>query len=148
MKCIMRLPDLPSVTLTNGLVVANYSSPHSFLFEDGTILEKCSDERATITKLDVQESHQCTDAILTSIKVEWYLTWFLQEEIEKILTVWDRDELPWDVIITPLPLLQTMTFKNTVLYGRLSTCDHPFRTGRLVDRLEPKKLSISKFCVI
>lgn len=46
---------VPVVRLSNGVVVANFSSPHSFEFTDGTILPACSLERANLLALDSQE---------------------------------------------------------------------------------------------
>jgi len=143
-----RILNLPSVTLTNGLVVANWTSPHPFLFEDGSKLDACTKERAILTMLKSEEQVRCKHDKYVSIKIEWGLTWFLEEEIKKILNLWDNDRLPWNIMITPRPLLQAMTVNNTILYGRLNNCDHPFRVVRLVDRTEPKVTSINKFCVI
>lgn len=36
---------MPVATLSNGLRVANFSSPHTFEFEDGTVLAACEPDR-------------------------------------------------------------------------------------------------------
>lgn len=140
----MKLPDLPSVTLTNGLVVANYSSPHPFLFEDGSILPACSNERAKLTMLYSNEVVVSTAFNYMNIRLDWEITWFVQEDMLNITKAFTRNKLPWNIVITPLPVMQAWSkyiADKPIQHG-------PFRTGRLVDRLEPKKLSIDKFCVL
>ena len=61
----------PIVTLSNGLRVANFNSPHAFEFEDGTILSAVSNEIAEETKLDnedVEKQHVTVSGVhITSV---------------------------------------------------------------------------------
>ena len=146
------LPILPSIILSNGLVVANYSSPHAFEFTDGSVLQACSDERATLTKLTAVESkHSWTIAgvkqrvEITDIVINWKLTWFLKEEIIKIHNaIEELMGLPWDIILVPLPLMIAM--KNELPGMKMTTNMYPFRIIRVADRIT-KKIHIDKFCV-
>ena len=107
------LPELPTVILSNGLRVANYSSPHPFTFDDGSVLPRCSDERATMTML---KKHKTDRKIFESKsgvefikqKVRYTLSWFVAEDIRKIMHVFDSGKLPWDLIIAPLPVVDGM----------------------------------------
>jgi len=45
----------PVVTLSNGLRVANFSSPHPFNFEDGSVLEACQPDRVAAGALEREE---------------------------------------------------------------------------------------------
>ena len=149
------IPELPSIELTNGIVAANYSSPHTFLFEDDSILGACSDERALLTKL---KDNECEVGRVTTIKsngnqidysnikLEWELSWYVQEDLLKIVKVWVDSKLKWDIIIVPLPvLLAWNTYREEISHIMLP--QGPFRAVRLVSRLEPKRVSINKFCV-
>lgn len=147
-----KIPKLPAVVLSNGLVVANYSSPHPFLFEDESVLDACSNERATLTAIQSNEVQIATTNITRSsgmvsyvdVRLDWELTWFVQEDMNNIVQAFVDNELPWDIIITPMPVMigwKKYRHNKIIHQG-------PFRTGRLVDRLEPKRLSISKFCII
>lgn len=49
---------IPIVKLSNHLVVANFGSNHEFVFEDGSVLMPCSEERAEYTKVDPGELTQ------------------------------------------------------------------------------------------
>lgn len=49
------MEPMPIVALTNGIRIGNHSSPHTFTFEDGTVLPACSEERAQTHKLEVIE---------------------------------------------------------------------------------------------
>lgn len=149
----MKIPNLPSVRLSNGLVVANYSSPHTFLFEDGSILGECSDERAKLTIVESNENTVATRKILregqviTTLDVEtdWELSWFVKEDMIHITAAYVRNELDWDIIITPLPVM--MGWRKYRKNLNININQGPFRTGRLINRLEPKQLSIIKFHV-
>ena len=134
------IPKLPVITLINGLVVANYSSPHTFEFEDGSVLGACNKDRCMITELIPLETIHSRCLTHIDIVLRYNMTWFLEEEFKQIL----ESKPLWDVIITPLPVMKAWAEqrkRNNILpYG-------PWRTGRLVDRYN-KILSISKFCIV
>ena len=45
------MEEMPITVLSNGIRVANFSSPHDFEFEDSSILKACSKERAEKLKI-------------------------------------------------------------------------------------------------
>ena len=144
---MIKIVKLPEVKLTNGLVVANYSSPHPFRFEDDSVLPACTEERAIMTMLNAKEIIVETRTIIGvsedvhDIKLEYKLTWFLEEDIAHFMRLYEKNMLPWHYIITPLPVVKAMEDAGMIIK------DTPFRTGRLSDRID-KTLYKTKFCVL
>jgi hypothetical protein len=91
--------DYPVVKLSNGIVVANFSSPHQFLFEDGSVLEACSPERAKRLMLESQEYIEAAKKW-----VDVRLRFLMSEAVDGELLVMDKDE-EVDIILVPLPVL-------------------------------------------
>jgi len=141
------LPELPSVVLSNGLRVANYSSPHPFTFTDGSVLPACSSARAKMTLLDASERElprEINGIKIIDVVIDWKLTWFLEEEVDKITYAQYQQGFPWDIILVPLPFMVAVkkyidrSFKDAGL--------PPFRVIRVADRIT-KEIHIDKFCV-
>lgn len=88
--------DIPVVVLCNGLRVANFSSPHSFTFTDGTVLPACSIERAKLLVLDklmieisaVQNTVQFTD-----VTFRWEMSQVARRELMRLSEVEGYDVL-------------------------------------------------------
>lgn len=128
------------VTLSNGVRVANFSSPHAFTFEDGTILPACSNEHAEKYKVDFIEDNKfnpmCNKIIDVTLKFE--LNWSVMEQVQRWKNKWNNGEV--DVVICPLPMLVALREENyPILYS-------PFRAIRMEDRIK-KEISIKKFCL-
>jgi hypothetical protein len=155
----MKLPELPSVKLSNGLVVANYSSPHPFTFVDGSVLPACSKERATLTKLivveDVQTSfykdpmqpkYESTGKLIRveHVKLNWQLTWFSKAEIDMFVKLQQYEHLPWHIVLVTLPFMTACkeymghAFKDDIV---------PFRVIHVADKIT-KEVHINKFYVV
>lgn len=59
---------VPTVTLRNGLIVANFASPHRISFEDGSVLEACSSKRSKSLLLEkVERTRESTSINGTTI---------------------------------------------------------------------------------
>lgn len=147
------LPDIPVVELSNGLVVANYSSPHTFEFIDGNVLGECTEQRSKITELQIVEipyAVKIRDTSITAVNVTYHLTWFLKEETRKIFKAYDEGDLPWDILITPLPLMLALKeyyCENAATPNALIRQNiQPFFGIRLFDRYT-KVIHHNKFCV-
>ena len=120
------------VILSNGLCVANHSSPHAFLFEDNSILRACSDERAQALKLSDKDVEVPNDGGWTDIQKKF----ILNEAVRTSLDELQRDETV-QIILVPLPMLFA-----------LKDAGFPIGKARaifMIDRVN-KKISISKFC--
>ncbi len=126
--------DFPKATLSNGLVVANLGSPHSFIFDDGTVLDAADDELVEKSKFEYKEVEKegiggTTDLLLTPcMTVESAL---LIKEIQHDDSI--------DVVIVPRSFLEAMKSAGI----KIGKC----RTIRLADR-KTKICCSNKFCII
>jgi hypothetical protein len=127
--------EYPVVTLSNGLRVANFSSPHQFLFEDGTVLEACSPERAKRLMLVQHETEVPTGKQWTDIELRFDMS----EVVVSALKEPHADE-EVDIVLVPFPVLQVL--QHTELLGLFYKC----RVIRVADRVT-KAIHIDKFCV-
>lgn len=119
------------VTLTNGLKVGNFSSPHPFTFVDGTVLDAVYDKeskRLSMKVEEIQKEH--------TVRVLFSLTTEIFDEMDK----WLQEDV--DVVIIPLPMLQALHRK----YSESELYKWPFRTVRMEDRIN-KLAAIDKFCL-
>jgi len=127
--------DMPIVTLKNGLRVGNFSSPHPFTFDDGTVLPACSVERTKRGALEAIETEE-QDARLPirNIKIEFALTDGVRDMLGEAI----KTEV--DIVLVPLPVKTALCGHN----GSLAKT--PFRVVRVKDRVT-KVLYSDKFCV-
>ena len=132
---------MPIVTLTTGLRVANFSSPHSFRFTDGSELGACSADRANLGKLNSVEVE--TDrGLWVDIDLEFKMS---PECDEMLRAAWDR----WtsgavDVVIVPFPVLNALKADDDWCVDD-DPKEHPFRTIRSADRVT-KLNHHNRFC--
>jgi len=131
--------DKSIVTLTNGLRVGNFSSPHPFNFVDGTVLPRASQEDAVLGKLDVEEIEQPGIKGTTDIDI----TFKMSTGCAALIFAWTQlaEQGEVDVVLIPLPVKQAMAAQlDKPLH------DTPFRVIRVADR-ETKAIHIDRFCV-
>ena len=118
--------------LASGLKVANFSSPHPFIFDDGTVLAACSKERAEATMLDTQEVETVSDCgRYADIELTFVENRAVRGHIQKA----HADE-SIDIIIVPLPVLQARKATGFSI-GKMRAC----RAGRVT-----KEICSNKFC--
>jgi len=127
------------VTLSNGKRVANFSSPHSFTFTDGTVLPAVSDEDAERLKVTFIETE-----INLSGDIE--LSFILSDEILKEMDKWvaEFQNGNVNVIFCPLPMITAI--KESQYYGIPYLKRNAFRAIRIEDRIK-KLVSIDKQCL-
>jgi hypothetical protein len=133
MKTKGMIQIFPNVTLSNGVRVLNFSSPHSFVFDDGTVLPACEPDHVERGAMDVTED-ETPDPALGTIDVE--LKFELNWDVLDLLS--EADTYDVDIILVPLPVLTALR-GNLGGIGRCRTC-------RVVDR-QSKVISSTKFCV-
>lgn len=131
---------VPTATLSNGLRVANFSSPHPFTFSDGTVLDACSAERARELMLDHVESEFEKSKLINDefstwidIKLEFKLSPAVDAEIGRL----QQDETI-DLIIVPLPVMAAIK------------SDHNFATKCRVVRVKDRVTKVihhDRFCI-
>ncbi len=137
--------DMPVVTLKNGLMVGNFSSPHPFTFTDGTILERCHAERSKALELITNEV-----VIISSIQdvqvSHIQLTFALSADVSLALNTAHLKHLAFkvDIVLVPLPVMQCIRemFDN----HQATILKHPIRVIRTADR-ETKVIHTDKFCL-
>lgn len=137
---------VPVVALSNGLRVANFSSPHPFTFVDGHVLPACAPERAQWLMLEAEETrvtnhitqrwgHTNVGVPITDIILSWKLTPDVMAEVARLHEVEDID-----IVLVPLPVMQALKefCPDTSLYKKC-------RVIRTADRVA-KTIYIDKFC--
>ena len=130
-----------TLTLKNGIRVANFSSPHDFKFDDGTVLPAVSNEESDRLKINFDEDisyNQIGDIVCTDIKLSFTLTEAVKIKIDDWLIAWNEDRV--DIVLVPLPMLTAM--KNQ----EYDIVDSPFRCIRVEDRTD-RVVSSKRFCV-
>lgn len=127
------------IVLSNGKRVANFSSPHPFTFEDGTVLPAVSPEESLRLKINVIEEE------LPFIAGDLILTFELSRDVKTRMEEW---LLAWvdgkvDVVYCPLMMLQAIAAESGVEKLR----GMPFRAVRIKDRIK-KLVSITEQTVL
>ena len=129
------------ITLSNGVRVGNFSSPHVFNFEDGNVLPACDVEDVSMGKLIEMESSK--SSILHRDIQDVELRYEMSSSCETLIGAWMQQWLLGEVhvVITPLPVMKALYEEHG---DRLILM--PFRTGRVKDRMT-KELFIDRFCI-
>jgi hypothetical protein len=128
------------VTLSNGKRVGNFSSPHPFTFEDGTVLPAVSSDEAkklSVTFNEIEVFSDCTGGDIE-------LTFDLEDHVIDHMNMWINlhQEDKVDIIFCPLPMITAIRHH----FGRDYLLNNPFRAIRMTDRIN-KLVSISKQCI-
>lgn len=126
------------ITLSNGKKVANFSSPHPFLFTDGSMLEQQSNNTAEKLKVDFIE----TDEGNGDISLDFSLSVDVMTAMVHYLDLFVNKQV--DVVFCPLPMIQAI--KQSTWYGVKFLKESPFRSIRMDNRIN-KLVSISKQCI-
>lgn len=121
--------------LKNGIRVGNFSSPHEFLFEDGTTLDPVSEGEARSLTLAAEEVVTSRGAWM-DITPSYSLTQAVRERLDSWMSTWREGQV--DIVLVSLPTLQAIKREGLFPEG------HPFRTVHM-DRVT-KKVSVNKFC--
>lgn len=122
------------IKLSNGKKVANFSSPHSFKFTDGSELPAVSNEEAERLKVTFIETIDEDGDVLLAFD----LSDDVRNEMKKWYTLYLQGKV--NVVFCPLPMITAL--KNQAYPLKNS----PFRACRIEDRID-KLLSIEKQCL-
>lgn len=124
------------ITLSNGKKVANFSSPHSFTFTDGSVLPAVTNEEAERLKVTFIETHY----LRGDVGLRFELTDDIRSEISKWMDIYYDPLEHIDVVFCPSPML-------TALHNEgFNVLNSPFRSIRIEDRIK-KLVSIDKQCI-
>jgi hypothetical protein len=130
----MEHPDVPVITLSNGVRVANFSSPHTFTFVDGRVLPACSAARAQETKLEAIERTTANFHAIQALDI--HLSWGMTNTIHRDLCALSvREDI--DVVLVPFPVMTALKDAGIAI-GKA-------RVIRVADRVT-KMIHIDRFC--
>ena len=148
------MEEMPITTLSNGIRVANFSSPHDFEFEDSSILKACSKERAEKLKIifnetietqkinakgyDVKTKTWKSGIDIKNISLDFELSENVLNEMDNIIKLNDLV----DIIIIPLPMLTALKKK----YPNISGKNTKYRVIKMKSRTE-KLVKIDEWCI-
>lgn len=103
----------PRVTLSNGLTLANFSSPHAFKFMDGSVLPPCSPERVRALALKrlgveyleaaLQDNERATGVVWTTVFVEFNTTHAVRSALDEL-----QQDRTIDIVIIPRVVLDAL----------------------------------------
>lgn len=135
---ILKSPTI--IKLSNGKKVANFSSPHEFKFEDGSVLPAHDADWANLYRIDMHEYH------MKDGSGDIVISCTLSDKVRELMADWHKlyiyDDV--DVVFCPLPMITAI--KEDEQLGPAYLSDSPFRTVRIPDRIN-KLVSISKQCL-
>lgn len=141
----MNTNEAPVATLKNGISVCNFSSPHSFTFDDGTVLEACSPERCRNLSL-LQEEVVYPNPIypkLQDINLEFKMSDLVLDALEELKNF-------KGIVLVPFPVMEAIKENGMRNDSSDQIRDEiqyfPFRVCRVADRVN-KTLFSNKFCV-
>jgi hypothetical protein len=124
--------SVPTTKLSNGVTVANFSSPHAFVFTDGSILNPCHADRSKWLMLRADEVESPGIKGTTDIELTFVMSDEVQQAIEGLQKV---EEI--DIVIVPLPVMKSMVAAGL----DIGKC----RSIRMADRIT-KTTHIDRWC--
>lgn len=127
------------IQLSNGKKVGNFSSPHPFTFEDGSVLPAVSEREAERLKIEFIEA-PVIGGHEGDVSLRFVLPSEVITEIADWVEVYNKKEV--DIVFCPLPMIVAMRDE----YSERFMLTGPFRAIRLEDRIK-KLASITKQCV-
>ena len=146
------MEEMPITTLSNGIKVANFSSPHDFEFEDSSILKACSKERAEKLKIifnetiktqrlrqDLKNPPTSSYVDIKNISLDFELSENVLNEMDNIIELKDLV----DIIIIPLPMLTALK----KIYNHPKAIElSKYRVIKMKSRTE-KLVKIDEWCI-
>lgn len=136
------------ITLSNGLKVANFSSPHEFKFEDGSLLPECTPEHSEKYKVSFIETltpvNRFKEDEVQLLFHDVELMFNLSSDVWSLIKHWKNFYFIGlvDIVLIPMPMLVALKEQYDSEWIKQS----PFRVIRIEDRIN-KLVSISKFCI-
>lgn len=128
------MTSAPVVTLSNGVRVANFSSPHSFRFTDGSLLPACEPERVARLSMDASEFELPGLCGTTDIDISFEISAAVASQL-----VAAQNDGDIDIVIVPRIVLEALKETNRQFLCRKA------RTIRMADR-QSKIAHHDRFC--
>ncbi len=132
------------ITLTNGLRVANFSSPHPFNFEDGSILEACQADRVKAGALNREDEERPWGMWDRNDIIAVVPKFTLSEQVWGLLVELEQDK-GIDIVLVPFPVLEAL--RNAKGTGGMSFLEMVTKVGTIcVKDRQTKEIYINRFC--
>ena len=131
-----------TIRLSNQLIVGNFSSPHSFTFEDGSVLDAVNDYDSERLKVIFNETIIQERSTVMTVSLDFSLTADVLEEMDIWTKMWKHNDV--DVVLCALPMIQAL--QKNIVNDDYHILDSPFRAVRLKDRIK-KLASIDTFSI-
>lgn len=130
------------ITLSNGKKVGNFSSPHPFTFEDGSVLPAVTEEESK--RLAVTFIEDDLSIANGGNKGDIQLLFDISNEIRQEMREWIimKQNGLVDIVYCPLPMIRALVGRNSLAWAIRT----PFRAIRMTDRIK-KLVSIEKQCL-
>ena len=143
---IIESTRLKVIRLSNQLLVGNFSSPHPFTFDDGSVLPAVSDYDSMRLKVNFNETVIDSKSVgfigtVQTISLNFTLNDEVRNEMEVWQKMWEHNDV--DIVLCPLPMIQAL---HKIDDGLGTIFDGPFRAVRLKDRIK-KLASIDTFSI-
>lgn len=128
----------PLAVLSNDKIVINFSSPHSFEFEDGTILNACHPDHCLLLSMDAVETPINEQGDIT---IAFRMDSFIEYTVGELMKLYNtyKEKNKSLIVFVPLPMITALKESG------FDILNSPFRTIRMVNRIT-KKVSIHKQC--
>jgi hypothetical protein len=138
------MTEMPIATLKSGLRVGNFSSPHAFSFNDGTVLPACAPERVDAGSLEFKSS-EVVRGLWTDLSIHApELTPSATQLVAEAYALWKTMTPDTFIVIVPRSVLEAIKLQ-TWTFDPTDGATHPFRTGKLADR-KAKINHSDRFC--
>jgi len=146
---ILESTRLKVVRLSNQLLVGNFSSPHAFTFDDGTVLDAVSDYDSMRLKVDFNETivddhiirHHENSQYISTVTLNFTLSDEVKREMEVWMKMYQHNDV--DIVLCPLPMIQALKAEGLVNGWIVNS---PFRAVRMKDRIL-KTVSCNTFTI-
>ena len=133
-----------TVVLTNGLKVANFSSPHPFKFEDGSVLEACAPDRVAAGALNREDEERPWDLWDRNDIIAVVPKFSLSEQVWNLLVELEQEK-GIDIVLVPFPVLEAL--RNAKGTGGMPFLDMVTKAGTIcVKDRQTKEIFINRFC--
>lgn len=145
------LSPAPSAVTSKGLTIINFSSPHEFKFDDGTVLPACTPERSKALVLDQHETVISTKTSHTDVHLKFQMNETVYQELLQISGEIQSDSQEPTIILVPLPVEEALDDVDTDYLDQLELQAYNklmqyTRVVRIADRVN-KIAFHNKFCV-
>ena len=146
---IIEAGGMKTTRLSNQLLVGNFSSPHAFTFDDGSVLDAVSDYDSMRLKVNFNETvvddkivrHHENSQYISTVTLDFTLSEEVCNEMDTWYKMFKHNDV--DIVLCPLPMIQALHKLDPT--GKM-VLEGPFRAVRMKDRIA-KTVSCNTFTI-